>query len=141
MDAGEGRWRKEAGVVSYGCELGVGAVLGFGPSVGGMLGSPEGVVLEPVEGLHDMSEQGNFNCFVVIVPVDFHGEAQEAHPVCGNDIYDVEGSEKVFGIAAVCILDAKVVDNEAKVDITSFVSPKAQCVSARGIAILCKVCH
>jgi hypothetical protein len=37
----------------------VGAILGFGPSVGGMLGSPEGVVLEPVEGLVDISRHGH----------------------------------------------------------------------------------
>jgi hypothetical protein len=52
----------------------VGAVLGFGPSLGGMLGSPTGVVLEPVKGLGDIYGHGNVNCVVVIVPVDGHGE-------------------------------------------------------------------
>jgi hypothetical protein len=52
----------------------VGAILGFGPSVGGMLGSPTGVVLESVKGLGDISGHGNVNCVVVIVPVDCHGE-------------------------------------------------------------------
>jgi hypothetical protein len=47
----------------------------------------------------------------------------------------------MFGIAAVCILDAKIVDDKAECDVASFVSPYAQCVSARGLAILCKVGH
>jgi hypothetical protein len=52
----------------------VGAALGFGPSVGGMLGLPTGVVLESVKGLGDISRHGNVNCVVAIVPVDCHGE-------------------------------------------------------------------
>jgi hypothetical protein len=42
----------------------VGAILGFGPSVGGMLGSPVGAVLEPVEGLGDISGHRNVNFLV-----------------------------------------------------------------------------
>jgi hypothetical protein len=64
----------------------VGAVLGFGPSMGGILGSTKGVVLEPVEVLCDISGHGNVNCFVVIVSVDCHDEVQGSHPVCGNDV-------------------------------------------------------
>jgi hypothetical protein len=48
--------------------------VGFGPSVGGMLGSPTGVVLESVKGLGDISGHGNVNCVVVIVPVNCHCE-------------------------------------------------------------------
>jgi hypothetical protein len=47
----------------------------------------------------------------------------------------------MFGVAAVCILDAKIVDNKAEGDVASFVSPEARCVSSRGISILCKVGH
>jgi hypothetical protein len=52
----------------------VGAVLGFGPSVRGMLGPPKCVGLEPVEGLVDISRHGNVNVFAVIIPVDCHGK-------------------------------------------------------------------
>jgi hypothetical protein len=48
--------------------------VGCGPSVGGMLGSPTGVVLEPVKGISDIAGHGNVNCVVVIVPFDCHGE-------------------------------------------------------------------
>jgi hypothetical protein len=47
----------------------------------------------------------------------------------------------VFGTAAFCILDAKVVDDKAEGDVASFTSPKSRVVSARGIAMLCEVCH
>jgi hypothetical protein len=47
----------------------------------------------------------------------------------------------VFGVASVCILDAKVVVDEAEGDVASVVSPKARGLSARGIFMLCKVCH
>jgi hypothetical protein len=54
----------------------VGAVLAFGPSMGGILGSPEGVVLEPVESLGDISGHGNVDGFVVIIPVNSHSKVQ-----------------------------------------------------------------
>jgi hypothetical protein len=82
----DGGWRKEVGVVRCGRELGVGSIMGFGPSMGGMLVFTEGVVLEPVEGLVDISWHGNVNGFVVIIPVAFHGDVQGASPVCGDDI-------------------------------------------------------
>jgi hypothetical protein len=47
----------------------------------------------------------------------------------------------MFGVATVCIIDAKIVDDKAEVDVASFVSPDARGVSARGISVLCKVGH
>jgi hypothetical protein len=41
----------------------------------------------------------------------------------------------------VCILDAKIVDNEAECDVACIVSPTARGVSARGVAMFCEVCH
>jgi hypothetical protein len=47
----------------------------------------------------------------------------------------------MFGVALVCIRDDKLVDDKAEGDVASVVSPEDRGVSARGIAILCKVGH
>jgi hypothetical protein len=52
----------------------VGAILRFGPIVRGMMGSPEGVVLESVEGLGNISWYGDVNGSVGVFPTDGHGE-------------------------------------------------------------------
>jgi hypothetical protein len=53
-------------------ELRVGAILRFCPSVEEILGSPEGVLLESVKGLGNMSWHGDVNGSVGVVPIDGH---------------------------------------------------------------------
>jgi hypothetical protein len=95
----------------------VGNLLRFGPSVGGMPGSPKGVMLESVEGLGDIPWHGDVNGSVGVVRTNGHCEVQGSSPIHCDDIEVLEGCEEMSGIAEVSLFDSKVIYYEAKCDI------------------------
>jgi hypothetical protein len=101
----------------------VGAILRFGPSVVGGLGSPKVPMLESVEVLGNISWWGDVNYSVGVVPTDGHGEVRGTSPIRCDDKEGLEVCEEMFGVAAVSAFDSKIIYYEEKVDIACVVGP------------------
>ncbi len=114
-------WR----VVGRSGELGLGAVVGARPSVGGVLRPSGRGVGETLEGFFDVAGHGDVESACRIVPVEGEAEILGAGPVCGDLVETVEGVDEVLSVAGVDVFYAEVVDTEDKRGAFRAVLPEA----------------
>ena len=88
-----------------------------------------------VEGLEGIAWDGEITGVIVVVPSEGDAAEEASVPIRGDFVFFCQGIDEMLGIGDGAILDAKVVDDEAKLDGFGDVLPKAGCVFGRFIPV------
>jgi hypothetical protein len=89
----------------------------------GVFGAAMRFMLKPFERFCDVPRHGDVNGGVDVIPVEGNGEIKGAGPIGCDGVYLFKGSEEVNGVIAVCVFNAKFVDNKGECDIVRGVVP------------------
>jgi hypothetical protein len=101
----------------------VGAIDWFGPCVWGVFGVAVRCVLKLFESFCDVPRHGDVDGGSNVVPVEGHGEIKGSVSICCDGVNFCECSDEVNGVIAVCVFNAKIVDDKGKCDISCGVGP------------------
>lgn len=63
-----------------------------------------------------------------------------AVPVDGDGVEVLECADEVLGMLSANVLDSKVINAEAKIEVSFVVFPKSRCAGGRVITVCGKVC-
>ena len=106
------------------------AILDGVVTMGGVLGSFGGKMLEAVQCGFYIAWHGHFTGAFVVIPVAGYAAVKGCFPVNGDGfIVSSQKVEKVVYVVLAHILNSKVVDDEAKQDWSEGVAPKARSVT------------
>jgi hypothetical protein len=112
-----------------------------------VLGTVGWFMLEFEESFFNVARHGHVDSACFVIPLEGHAKEAFARPFCGDVIQGFESGDKVFGVFAANIFDAKVVDNKAEGDRVGGMMEEARSVFGRTVpkgdkmfdkAVVCK---
>jgi hypothetical protein len=92
------------------------------------------LMLEFKRSFFNVARHGHDNSARFVIPLEGHAKEAFAQPLCGHVIQEFESGDKVFGVFAANIFDAKVVDNKAEGDRAGGMMEEAGSVFGKTVA-------
>ncbi len=134
MEPSEARGIEEGSSVGRLGELSGCAIGRSGPGMWRVLGTAGWLMLEFEESFFNVARHGHVGSARFVIPLEGHAKEAFARPFCGDVIQGFESGDKVFGVFAANIFDAKVVDNKAEGDRAGGMMEEARSVFGRTVA-------
>ena len=103
-----------------------------------MFGFVGGAVLKAGEGAFNVPGHADVARAFSIIPLHGEDAITGAAPIAANLVVGFKGGEKMLGVAAFGVADAKVIDNEAEDDVACRVAPVARCQRNGFVPVWCK---